>query len=162
MTNHDADAAVRAAELHAGDLKIAIVVARFNSNITEELLMGAVEAWKNCGGDESTLEVMRVPGAFELPIVAQALATTKKFDAVVCLGCVIRGDTDHYNYVCDQAASGIMRVGLDSNLPVIFGVLTTDNLQQAQDRAGGKDGNKGADALWAAIETANLLKQIGS
>ena len=160
MTNHDADAAARAEELQAGDLKIAIVVARFNAGITEKLLEGAVEAWQNCGGDASTLHIARVPGAFELPIAAQSFAQTKKFDAVICLGCVIRGDTDHYNYVCDQAASGIMRVGLDFKLPVIFGVLTTDNLQQAQDRAGGKDGNKGADALWAAIETANLLQQI--
>jgi 6,7-dimethyl-8-ribityllumazine synthase len=157
MTNPDA---ARATELRAGDLKLAIVVARFNSNITEKLLQGAIAAWQGCGGEESTLEVVRVPGAFELPIVAQALARTKKFDAVVCLGCVIRGDTDHYNYVCDQAASGIMRAGLDSGVPAIFGVLTTDTVQQAEDRAGGKDGNKGEDAIWAAIETANVLKQI--
>jgi 6,7-dimethyl-8-ribityllumazine synthase len=157
MTNPDA---ARATELRADDLKLAIVVARFNSNITEKLLRGAIAAWQDCGGEESTLEVVRVPGAFELPIVAQALARTKKFDAVVCLGCVIRGDTDHYNYVCDQAASGIMRAGLDSSVPVIFGVLTTDTVQQAEDRAGGKDGNKGADAIRAAIETANVLRQI--
>lgn len=160
MTNHDADAATRALELHAGELKIAIVVARFNANITEKLLEGALEAWRDCGGEESTLEVARVPGAFELPLVAQAFADTQRFDAVVCLGCVIRGETDHYDYVCTQAAAGIMKAGLDSGLPVIFGVLTTDTLQQAEDRAGGKDGNKGADAIWAAIETTNLLQHI--
>jgi 6,7-dimethyl-8-ribityllumazine synthase len=158
MTNHE----LNAVELSAGDLKIAIVVARFNANITEKLLQGALDAWRGCGGDENTLEVVRVPGAFELPLIAQAFAQTKRFDAIVCLGCVIRGETDHYNYVCDQAAAGIMRAGLDSGIPVIFGVLTTDTVQQAEDRADGKDGNKGADAIWAAIETANLLKRIES
>jgi 6,7-dimethyl-8-ribityllumazine synthase len=104
--------------------------------------------------------VVRVPGAFELPLVAQALAQSGNFDAVVCLGCVIRGETDHYDYVCSQAAAGIMRVGLDSGLPVIFGVLTTDTLEQALARAGGKVGNKGADAVFAAVETASLLRQL--
>lgn len=160
MTNTDASTAAHIASLRADDLKVAVVVARFNANITEKLLEGALQAWAGCGGDASTLRVVRVPGAFELPIAAQALARTKKFDAVVCLGCVIRGDTDHYNYVCDQAAAGIMCVGLDESLPVIFGVLTTDTLQQAEDRAGGKDGNKGMDAVWAAIETATLLRQL--
>lgn len=162
MTNTDTSTAAHIATLRADDLKVAIVVARFNANITEKLLEGSQAAWKNCGGEVSRLEVVRVPGAFELPIAAQALARTQNYDAVVCLGCVIRGDTDHYNYVCDQAASGIMRVGLDLGLPVIFGVLTTDTLQQAEDRAGGKDGNKGADAIWAAIETANLLERIAA
>jgi 6,7-dimethyl-8-ribityllumazine synthase len=160
MNSHDNNTSAHLAELRADGLRVAIVVARFNSNITEVLLQGAIEAWKGAGGDESTLDVARVPGAFELPIVAQALAQTKNYDSIVCLGCVIRGDTDHYNYVCDQTASGIMRVGLDSSIPVIFGVLTTDNLQQALDRAGGKDGNKGADAIYAAIETATLLKSL--
>lgn len=160
MTNPGTNTDAHIATLRANNLKVAFVVARFNANITEKLLEGALQAWAGCGGDASTLEVVRVPGAFELPIAAQALARTKNFDAIVCLGCVIRGDTDHYNYVCDQAASGIMRVGLDEGLPVIFGVLTTDTLHQAEDRAGGKDGNKGMDAVWAAIDTATLLKQI--
>lgn len=161
MTNHDLNKAdLDKVDLVAGDLKVAIVVARFNSLITEKLLQGAIVAWQRAGGDTSTLVIARVPGAFELPIVAQAFARTGKFDAVVCLGCVIRGDTDHYNYVCDQAAAGIMRAGLESGIPVIFGVLTTDTVQQAEDRVGGKDGNKGEDALLAAMETAQLLKQL--
>jgi 6,7-dimethyl-8-ribityllumazine synthase len=147
-------------ELCADDLNIAIVVARFNAHITEKLWEGALAAWQACGGDVSALEIVRVPGAFELPLAAQALARSKRFDAVVCLGCVIRGDTDHYDYVCDQAASGLMRVGLDESLPVIFGVLTTDNLEQALERSGGAHGHKGADAIHAAIETALLHRSI--
>jgi 6,7-dimethyl-8-ribityllumazine synthase len=158
MTTQEIQA--RAGEFVAGDLKIAVIVSRFNSNITEKLLQGARHAWAECGGDESTLHVVHVPGAFELPLVAQAMARTKKYEALVCLGCVIRGDTDHYDYVCQGVTSGIMRAGLDSGLPIIFGVLTTDTLQQAEDRAGGKDGNKGADAIYAAIETASLLRTL--
>lgn len=163
MIQHDGSAASRAQELNAGDLKIAIVVSRFNASITEKLLEGAQDAWRACGGvDGSTPLVFHVPGAFELPLVAQQLARTGKYDAVACLGCVIRGETDHYDYVCSQAAAGIMRVGLETGVPVIFGVLTTDTLQQAQDRAGGSDGNKGADAVLAAIETACVMRQISS
>jgi 6,7-dimethyl-8-ribityllumazine synthase len=161
MTSHDGSDAFSAQELDAGDLKIAIVVSRFNANITEKLLQGALDAWHQCSGHGgSTPAVVHVPGAFELPLVAQTLAQSGNFDAVVCLGCVIRGETDHYDYVCSQAAAGIMRVGLDSGLPVIFGVLTTDTLEQALARAGGKVGNKGADAVFAAVETLNLLKQL--
>ena len=147
-------------QLAANDLKVAIVVSRFNELITEQLLRGAIDAWRRCGGGESTLEVARVPGAFELPIAAQALAQTQKFDAVICLGCVIRGATDHYDYVCSQTAGGLMKAGLDSGLPVIFGVLTTDTLEQAFERSGSKAGNKGAEAILAAIETANLLSLV--
>lgn len=150
----------RAGEFIAGDLRIAVIVSRFNANITDKLLQGAMNAWQQAGGDVSTLQVVHVPGAFELPIVAQAMARTKKHDAVVCLGCVIRGDTDHYDYVCQGVTSGIMRAGLDTGVPVIFGVLTTNTLQQAEDRAGGKDGNKGEDAIYAAVETANLLRTL--
>lgn len=146
----------------ANTLKVAVVVSRFNELITEPLLQGAIDTWKRSGGAPDALEVARVPGAFELPIVAQKLAQTKRFDAVVCLGCVIRGATDHYDYVCSQTASGVMKVGLDSGLPVIFGVLTTDTLEQAFERAGSKAGNKGAEAMAAAIETANLLAAIAS
>ena len=143
-----------------GELKIAVVVARFNELITEKLLQGASDTFRRCGGDESTMEVARVPGAFELPLTAKMLVETGKFSAVVCLGCVIRGATDHYDYVCSQTASGIMKVGLDANLPVVFGVLTTDTLEQAFERAGSKAGNKGADAMLTAIEMANLQSQI--
>ena len=147
-------------QMNAGDLKVAIVVARFNELITEKLQQGATDAWRRCGGDESALEIARVPGAFELPFAAKLLADTGKFAAIVCLGCVIRGATDHYDYVCGQTASGLMKAGLDSGIPVIFGVLTTDTLEQAFERAGSKAGNKGADAMLAAIEMANLQSQI--
>ena len=147
-------------QMSAKDLKVAIVVARFNELITEKLLQGATDAWRRCGGEGSTLEVARVPGAFELPLAAKTLIETGKYSAVVCLGCVIRGATDHYDYVCGQTASGLMKAGLDSGLPVIFGVLTTDTLEQAFERAGSKAGNKGADAMLAAIEMANLQTQI--
>ena len=147
-------------QMNAGDLKVAIVVARFNELITEKLQQRATDAWRRCGGDESALEVARVPGAFELPFAAKQLAESGKFAAIVCLGCVIRGATDHYDYVCGQTASGLMKTGLDSGIPVIFGVLTTDTLEQAFERAGSKAGNKGADAMLAAIEMANLQSQI--
>jgi 6,7-dimethyl-8-ribityllumazine synthase len=147
--------------LVATDARIAFVVSRFNDFITERLLEGALQTLKQHGGDAKNCEVARVPGAFELPIVARALAKTGKFDAVVCLGCVIKGATDHYDYVCGQTASGIMSAGMESGLPVIFGVLTTDTIEQAIERAGTKAGNKGTDAVLAAIETANVLKSIG-
>ncbi len=165
MKNHDGSLDLDSQKWDVSGLKIAIVVSRFNSNITEKLLEGALDAWSRCGGDAaaaagSTPSISYVPGAFELPLVAQALARSGKFDAIVCLGCVIRGDTDHYDYVCSQTAAGLMRVGLDCDLPVIFGVLTTDTLEQALERAGGEVGNKGEDAVLAALETASLLKKI--
>lgn len=144
------------------DLKIAFVVSRFNEFITERLLEGALDALRRHGGNAEASEVARVPGAFELPIVARALAKTGRFDAVVCLGCVIKGATDHYDYVCGQTASGIMSAGLDTDVPVMFGVLTTDSIEQAIERAGTKAGNKGADAVLAAIETANVLRSVRS
>jgi 6,7-dimethyl-8-ribityllumazine synthase len=146
--------------LVATDARIAFVVSRFNDFITERLLEGALQTLKQHGGDDEKCEVARVPGAFELPIVARALAKTGRFDAVVCLGCVIKGATDHYDYVCGQTASGIMNAGMDSDVPVIFGVLTTDSIEQAIERAGTKAGNKGTDAVLAAIETANVLRSI--
>lgn len=142
------------------ELKIAFVVSRFNEFITERLLEGALDTLRRHGGNTENCEVARVPGAFELPIVARALAKTGRFDAVVCLGCVIKGATDHYDYVCGQAASGIMAAGLDADVPVMFGVLTTDSIEQAIERAGTKAGNKGADAVLAAIETANVLRSV--
>ncbi|HEX8463850.1 MAG TPA: 6,7-dimethyl-8-ribityllumazine synthase [Abditibacterium sp.] len=148
--------------LVAPDGKIGIVVARFNELITERLLEGAVAALKRHGGDENQIEVARVPGAFELPLVAQKMAQSGKYVAVLCLGCVIRGATDHYDYVCGPTASGVMNAGMNSGIPVIFGVLTTDTLEQAFERAGSKAGNKGADAMIAALETADLMAQLGS
>ncbi len=146
--------------LTAAGLAIGIVVARFNDLITERLLEGALDTLRRHGGDESKVEVARVPGAWEIPLAAQAMAKSGRFAAVVCLGCVIKGATDHYDYVCSQTSSGIMQAGLQSGVPVTMGVLTTDNLEQAMERAGSKAGNKGADAMLAAIEMANLLKSL--
>ena len=148
-------------EWRAGNLKVGIVVARFNELITNRLLEGAVEAWKRIGGAETALEVAFVPGSFELPLVAKTMAASGRFDAVICLGAVIKGATDHYDYVCGQTASGVMQAGLSTNVPVIFGVITTDTIEQAIERAGTKAGNKGADAILAAVETANLLAKLG-
>jgi 6,7-dimethyl-8-ribityllumazine synthase len=152
---------VHEGQMNAAGLKIGIVVSRFNELITERLLEGALDTLRRHGGDEGLVEVARVPGAFEMPIVAKAMAESGRFDAVVCLGCVIRGATDHYDYVCGQTASGIMQAGLSSGLPVIFGLLTTDTIEQALERAGCKAGNKGADAILAAIETSAVLKSVG-
>ncbi|MDQ3813536.1 MAG: 6,7-dimethyl-8-ribityllumazine synthase [Armatimonadota bacterium] len=146
--------------LSAQDLKIGIVVSRFNELVTERLLAGALDTLRRHGGDENNVTVARVPGAFEMPLVAQTMASGNRFAAIVCLGCVIKGATDHYDYVCAQAASGILQAGLSTGVPVIFGVLTTDTLEQALERAGSKGGNKGADAMLAAIEMANLLREI--
>jgi len=146
--------------LLATDLRLAFVAARFNDFIVKELLSGALEALERAGGDPSTCSVAWVPGAFELPIVARAMAQSQQFDAVVCLGAVIRGATDHYDYVCSQAASGIMNAGLQTDVPVIFGVLTVESIEQAIERAGTKAGNKGADCLLAALETADVLRQV--
>ena len=146
--------------LVATDARIAFVVSRFNEFITEPLLQGALETLRRHGGLEERCEVARVPGAFELPIVARAFAKTGRFDAVVCLGCVIKGATDHYDYVCGQTASGIMSAGLESDVPIIFGLLTTNSIEQAIERAGTKAGNKGADAVLAALETTSVLRSV--
>jgi 6,7-dimethyl-8-ribityllumazine synthase len=153
MTTHEG-------KLQADGLKIAVVVSRFNELITAPLLQGAIDALRRHGGDTDALEIAYVPGSFEMPLAAKTLADSKRFAAVVCLGCVIRGATDHYEYVCAQAASGILRAGLDSGVPVVFGVLTTDTLEQALERAGSKGGNKGAEAMATAIEMANLLTEL--
>ena len=142
--------------------KVGIVVSRFNELITERLLAGAIAVWGRYGGREDALEVARVPGAFEMPLTARKMAETGRFGAIVCLGCVIRGATDHYDYVCGQAASGIMQASLATGIPVLFGVLTTDTLEQAQDRAGAKTGNKGAEAMTSALEMLNLLAGIAA
>ena len=144
----------------AGGLRIAIVVSRFNNFITEKLLDGALDGFSSHGGAESNLTVVRVPGAFEIPIAVDKLAASGKFDALVCLGAVIRGDTPHFDYVCDAVTRGIGEAVKTYKIPIGFGVLTTDNVQQAMDRAGTKDANKGYEALLVAVEMVNVLRQV--
>ena len=141
-------------------LKVAIVVSRFNSFITSKLLDGALDALRRHKLMEKNISVAWVPGAFEIPLVAKKLASTKNFDAIICLGAVIRGATTHYDYVCNEVSKGIAQIGLQSGVPVIFGVVTTENIQQAIERAGTKSGNKGFDAAISAMEMANLLKSL--
>lgn len=148
-------------ELAADGLKFAIVAARFNEDIVESLLNGALATFKAQGAPEQHVTVVRVPGAFELPLIASKLANSKRYHAVIALGAVIRGGTPHFEYVCHEAASGLTRAALDSGVPVVFGVLTTDNLAQAQERAGPGAGNKGSEAALVAIEMANLVKHLG-
>jgi 6,7-dimethyl-8-ribityllumazine synthase len=146
--------------LDATGLRIALLAGRFNETITKSLLEGAVSALRRHGLDDASITIAWVPGAFELPMTAKRLADSGEFDAIVCLGAVIRGATTHYDYVCGQAAAGIARVALDTGIPVIFGVLTTENIEQAIERSGTKAGNKGFDAAVAAIEMADLLRQL--
>jgi len=146
--------------LMAKDLKVGIVVGRFNEFISSKLLSGAIDAFVRHGGNEADIEAAWVPGAFEIPLVAQKMAESGKYDAVICLGAVIRGATPHFDYVANEVSKGIAKVSLDTGVPVIFGVLTTDTIEQAIERAGTKDGNKGYDAAVTAIEMANLLKQF--
>ena len=140
--------------------KIAIVAGRFNEIITNKLLGGAVDAFKRHGGDESNIDLAWVPGAFEIPLVAKKMAESKKYDAVICLGAVIRGATPHFDMVANETTKGIAAAGLQTGVPIIFGVLTTDNIEQAVERAGSKAGNKGFEAVTTAIEMVNLLKQM--
>ena len=149
-------------ELDGRGMRLAVVVSRFNQMLTERLLTGAQEALAKHGVDPESVDVVQVPGSFELPLAAKRLAETGRYQAVVCLGCVLRGETPHFDYVAGQAAAGIGRVGLDTGVPVAFGVVTADTLQQALDRAGGRSGNKGFDAVVTAIEMANLMKEIGA
>jgi 6,7-dimethyl-8-ribityllumazine synthase len=146
--------------LDATGLRVAIVVSRFNDLITRQLLEGALDCLRRHGGDADQAVVVWVPGAFEIPLAAQRLAASGKFDAVVCLGAVIRGATAHFEHVAGQAAAGIARVALETGVPVSFGVLTTDTIEQALERAGIKGGNKGFDAALAAVEMAQVLKFI--
>ena len=146
--------------LDATGLRVAVVVSRFNELITRQLLEGARDGLRRHGADEETLSVVWVPGAFEIPPVAQRLARSGAFDAVVCLGAVIRGATPHFDHVANQTAAGIARAAQETGVPVIFGILTTDTIEQAIERAGTKAGNKGFDAAVAAIEMANLLRQL--
>ncbi|MCX7822956.1 MAG: 6,7-dimethyl-8-ribityllumazine synthase [Syntrophobacterales bacterium] len=147
-------------KLIAEGLRFAIVVSRFNDFIGERLLGGAIDALVRSGADEQHIEIFKVPGAFEIPLVAKKLAASKRYHAVICLGAVIRGATPHFDYVANEVSKGIATVSLETGVPVTFGVLTTDNLEQAIERAGSKAGNKGWDAAIAAIEMANLMRQI--
>ena len=148
--------------LNATGLKVGLLVSRFNSFISDRLLEGAVDALVRHGADQKNLTVVRVPGAFELPVAAKKMVDTGKFDAVVCLGAVIRGATPHFDYVSAEVSKGIASVSLDSGVPVAFGVLTTDNIEQAVERAGTKSGNKGFEAAVTAIEMVNLFKAMGA
>ena len=140
--------------------KIAIVAGRFNEIITNKLLGGAIDAFKRHGGDENNIDLAWVPGSFEIPLVAKKMAESKKYDAVICLGAVIRGATAHFEMVANETTKGIAAASLQTGIPVIFGVLTTDNIEQAVERAGSKAGNKGFEAVTTAIEMINLMKQI--
>ena len=140
--------------------RFAIVAAKFNRELVDRLVDGAFEAFRKAGVRESAIDLVRVPGSFEIPLVCQKLAATGKYAAVVALGAVIRGDTDHYQYVCRAATQGVLDANLTTGVPVIFGVLTCEREEQALARAGGSEGNKGADAALAAIEMANLLKKL--
>jgi len=146
--------------LIAKDLKFSIVIARFNEFIGSKLLSGAIDALVRHGAEEEEIEIIWVPGAFEIPLVAKKLAKSEKYDAVICLGAVIRGATTHFDQVSNEVTKGIASVSLETEVPVIFGVLTTDTIEQAIERAGTKAGNKGVDAAITAIEMANLLKEI--
>lgn len=147
-------------QLVAEGLKIGIVIARFNEFITNKLLGGAIDGLKRHGVHEDDIAVAWVPGAFEIPLVAKKMAESKKYQAVICLGTVIRGSTPHFDYVCAEVSKGVAQVGLSSGIPVIFGVLTTESIEQAIERSGTKAGNKGFDAALSAIEMANLLNHL--
>ena len=147
-------------KLTAGDEHYAIVVARFNELVTKRLLEGALGTFRERGVKDDRLTVVWVPGSFELPLIVDRLAKSKKYAAVCCLGAVVQGETSHHEYINHQVSAGIMRSGLESGIPVLFGVLTCSSMEQALDRAGGKIGNKGSDAALAALEMVNVLKQL--
>jgi len=148
------------ANLSAEGKKFAVVVSRFNDFITERLLGGAVDALIRSGAKDEDIDIAKVPGSFEIPLMAKKLANTGKYDAVICLGAVIRGATSHFDYVSAEVSKGIAMVGLESQIPVIFGVVTTDTIEQAIERAGTKAGNKGYSAAISAIEMANLMQLV--
>jgi 6,7-dimethyl-8-ribityllumazine synthase len=147
-------------QLIAKGKRFGIVVSRFNDFITEKLLGGALDALTRTGAKENDIQIIKVPGAFEIPLAAKKAAQTGRYDAVICLGAVIRGATPHFDYVCAEVSKGVAQVGLDFGLPVIFGVLTTDTVEQAIDRAGTKSGNKGWQAAMSAVEMANLMGTV--
>ena len=147
-------------ELQAEGLKFAIIVSRFNDFITSKLLDGAVDALVRHGSSEKNIDVIKVPGAFELPLIAKIVGEKKSYDAVICLGTVIRGATPHFDYVAGEAAKGIATASMETGVPIAFGVITSDNIEQAVERAGSKSGNKGWDAAMVAIEMAQLIKKL--
>jgi 6,7-dimethyl-8-ribityllumazine synthase len=149
-----------AGDLIAKDMKLGLVVGRFNSFIVDRLVEGAVDAIVRHGGDKANIEQVLVPGAFEIPLVAQRMAASGKYDAIIALGAVIRGGTPHFDYVAGECAKGLGQVMLNQNVPVAFGVLTVDSIEQAIERAGTKAGNKGAEAAVSAVEMVNVLKQF--
>ena len=143
------------------DVRIAIVAGRFNEFITSKLIGGALDVLKRNDVSEENIDIAWVPGAFEIPLIAKKLANTQKYDAIITLGAVIKGSTPHFDYVCAEVSKGVAHISLQRELPVIFGVLTTNNIEEAIERAGTKAGNKGADAAFSAIEMINLIKEIG-
>ncbi len=149
----------RRGELSAKGLRLAIVVSRFNQFITDRLLAGALDTLQRAGADERRIEVVRVPGSFEIPVAAKRLAQTGRYDALITLGCIIRGETQHFDFLSAEVTRGVQLAALETGVPIAFGVLTTDDLEQAIDRAGAKSGNKGAEVALTAIEMANLLKR---
>ncbi len=153
-------ASERKGSLNAKGLRLAIVVSRFNSFITERLLAGALDALVRAGAGDKQVEVVRVPGSFEIPVAAKRLAETGRYHALVCLGCIIRGQTQHFDYISAEVTRGIQLAAVETGVPIAFGVLTTDTLEQAIDRAGAKSGNKGADAALSAVEMATLLQKV--
>ena len=142
------------------NIKIGIVAARFSEFITSKLLDGALDALKRMGVEDSQIEVAWVPGAFEIPLIASKMAGSKRYDAVICLGAVIRGSTSHYDYVCNEVSKGIAQTSLSTGVPVLFGILTTENIEQAMERAGTKAGNKGFDCAQSAVEMVNLIRAL--
>lgn len=146
--------------LSAEGLRFAVAVSRFNDFITDKLLEGTISSLRAAGAGDKDIVVERVPGAWELPLAAQALAKLARYDAVICLGAVIRGDTPHFDYVAGECARGLQRVQLETGTPIVFGVLTTDDVAQAEERTGGKHGNKGSDAAMTAIEMASLIRRL--
>ena len=143
------------------DVRIAIVAGRFNEFITSKLVGGALDVLKRNDVSEENIDIAWVPGAFEIPLITKKLANTQKYDAIITLGAVIKGSTPHFDYVCAEVSKGVSQISLQSELPVIFGVLTTNNIEEAIERAGTKAGNKGADAAFSALEMINLIKEIG-
>ena len=149
-------------DLQARDLRFAILASRFNEFVVDRLVQGALDLLRRHGVSEKQIDIIRVPGAFDMPLVARKLAVSRRYDAIVALGAVIRGETSHFDHVAGECASGLARVASDTGIPVAFGVLTTENTEQAIDRAGGKAGNKGADAAATALELVNLLRRLES
>jgi len=151
---------IREAKLLAEGRRFGIVVSRFNDFITEKLLQGALDGLVRAGANDTDIDVVRVPGAFEIPLLAKKMAMTRKFDAIICLGALIRGATSHFDYVSAEVSKGIASASMDSEVPIIFGVITTDTIEQAIERAGTKAGNKGWSAAMAAVEMANLMEVV--